>query len=87
MGVVNWALYEREGAVFNLSWLVKHGVLRCERESMSAPPLIVAFVVMISIVFIVPSVLIKVGISNWLAISAITSAPCLLAMILSVVLR
>ena len=54
---------------------------------MNAPPLIVAFIVMIGVVFIMPSMLIKVGISNRLAISIITSVLCLLAMILSVVLR
>ncbi len=51
---------------------------------MSTPPLIVAFIVMIGIAFIMPSMLVKVGISNGLAVSIITSVLCLLAMILSV---
>lgn len=54
---------------------------------MSTPPLIVAFIVMIGIIFIMPSMLAKLGISNRLAINIIISVLCLLAMILSVVLH
>ncbi len=54
---------------------------------MTAPSLITAFIIMIGIVFVVPSALKKIGVTNGFAINLLTSILCLLVMILSILLR